>query len=292
MRVAFVTLLERKVLGYIQKRKGPNKLGVKGILQPFRDAVKLLSKESISLRLVNLVIYQIRPIVILLISLFLWVSYPSFLGRFEVSLPIIYILCCLSAGVYPILGAGWSSNSKYSILGRLRAVAQTISYEVRLAIIILRLVALNSSFQLTKLPRLEKSTILLLFPISVLWLLSAFAETNRTPFDFAEGESELVSGFNTEYSARGFVLFFLAEYRRILFIRLFFRALFLGVGDLLITLRLTTLAIVFLFIWVRGTLPRLRYDKLMELAWKTILPLSLLYLFLFSSISLLASLEF
>lgn len=292
MRVAFVTLLERKVLGYIQKRKGPNKLGVKGILQPFRDAVKLLSKESISLRLVNLVIYQIRPIVILLISLFLWVSYPSFLGGFEVSLPIIYILCCLSAGVYPILGAGWSSNSKYSILGRLRAVAQTISYEVRLAIIILRLVALNSSFQLTKLPRLEKSTILLLFPISVLWLLSAFAETNRTPFDFAEGESELVSGFNTEYSARGFVLFFLAEYRRILFIRLFFRALFLGVGDLLITLRLTTLAIVFLFIWVRGTLPRLRYDKLMELAWKTILPLSLLYLFLFSSISLLASLEF
>nr|ASN74422.1 NADH dehydrogenase subunit 1 [Armadillidium nasatum] len=290
--VAFVTLLERKVLGYMQKRKGPNKLGVKGILQPFSDAVKLLSKESISLSLVNLVMYQISPMVILLISLFLWVSYPSFLGSFEVSLPIIYILCCLSAGVYPILGAGWSSNSKYSMLGSLRAVAQTISYEVSLAIIILSLVALNSSFQLTKLPSLEKSTILLLFPISVLWLLSAFAETNRTPFDFAEGESELVSGFNTEYSASGFVLFFLAEYSSILFMSLFFSALFLGVGDLLMTLSLTTLAIVFLFIWVRGTLPRLRYDKLMELAWKTMLPLSLLYLFLFSSISLLASLEF
>lgn len=292
IRVAFVTLLERKVLGYIQKRKGPNKWGVKGILQPFRDAIKLLSKESIGLRLVNLVIYQIRPVVILLISLFLWVSYPSFLGGFEVSLPIIYILCCLSAGVYPILGAGWSSNSKYSILGRLRAVAQTISYEVRFAIIILRLVSLNTSFQLIKLPRLEKSSFLLLFPIAILWLLSAFAETNRTPFDFAEGESELVSGFNTEYRARGFVLFFLAEYRRILFIRLFFRVLFLGVSDLLIALRLTTLVVVFLFIWVRGTLPRLRYDKLIELAWKIILPLSLLYLFLFSGVRLLVLLEF
>lgn len=292
IRVAFVTLLERKILGYMQKRKGPNKLGVKGVLQPFSDAIKLLSKESIRLRLVNQILYQIRPVTILLISLLLWISYPSLLGGFEVSLPIIYILCCLSAGVYPILGSGWSSNSKYSILGRLRAVAQTISYEVRLAIIILSLVSLNASFKFIKLPGLENSLILLALPISILWLVSAFAETNRTPFDFAEGESELVSGFNTEYRARGFVLFFLAEYRRVLFMRLFFSVLFLGVEDLLITLRLTTSLVVFLFIWVRGTLPRLRYDKLIELAWKILLPLSLVYLLLFSRVRLLAILEF
>lgn len=284
--VAFVTLLERKILGYIQKRKGPNKLGFKGIIQPFSDAVKLLVKESLLLNLVNLIIYLLRPIVILLISLFLWITYPSFLGGLEVRLPIIFILCCLSAGVYPILGSGWSSNSKYSILGRLRAVAQTISYEVRLAILLLSLVIINSSFRLKKLFRDRILVVIILFPIAILWLISALAETNRTPFDFAEGESELVSGFNTEYSASGFVLFFLAEYRSILFISLFFRVLFLGGVDLFISLSFLTSILVFLFIWVRGTLPRLRYDKLIELAWKIILPLSLVYLLLFTGIRL------
>lgn len=282
MRVAFVTLLERKVLGYIQKRKGPNKLGIKGLLQPFRDAIKLLTKESITLNLVNTRVFYIRPIVILLISLLLWGTYPSILGGLELRLPIIFILCCLSARVYPILGSGWSSNSKYSILGRLRAVAQTISYEVRLAIILLRLVVINSSFKLTKLHSFRILIIILIFPIALLWLVTALAETNRTPFDFAEGESELVSGFNTEYRAGGFVLFFLAEYRNILFISLFFRILFLGAGDLFIALRVVTSIVVLLFIWARGTLPRLRYDKLIELAWKIILPLSLVYLILFT----------
>lgn len=282
MRVAFVTLLERKVLGYMQKRKGPNKLGIKGLLQPFRDAIKLLTKESITLNLVNTRVFYIRPIVILLISLLLWGTYPSTLGGLELRLPIIFILCCLSARVYPILGSGWSSNSKYSILGRLRAVAQTISYEVRLAIILLRLVVINSSFKLTKLHSFRILIIILIFPIALLWLVTALAETNRTPFDFAEGESELVSGFNTEYRAGGFVLFFLAEYRNILFISLFFRILFLGAGDLFIALRVVTSIVVLLFIWARGTLPRLRYDKLIELAWKIILPLSLVYLILFT----------
>lgn len=223
----------------------------------------------------------------MLISLFLWITYPSFLGRLELRLPIIYILCCLSTRVYPILGSGWSSNSKYAILGRLRAVAQTISYEVSLAIIFLRLVVLNSSFKLTTLFGFRRISVFLLIPISILWLVAAFAETNRTPFDFAEGESELVSGFNTEYRASGFVLFFLAEYRRILFISLFFRRLFLGVKDLFLILRITTSIVVFLFIWVRGTLPRLRYDKLIELAWKILLPLSLLYLLMFTGIRII-----
>lgn len=266
----------------MQKRKGPNKLGIKGLLQPFRDAIKLLTKESITLNLVNTRVFYIRPIIILLISLLLWGTYPSILGGLELRLPIIFVLCCLSARVYPILGSGWSSNSKYSILGRLRAVAQTISYEVRLAIILLRLVVINSSFKLTKLYSFRILIITLIFPIALLWLVTALAETNRTPFDFAEGESELVSGFNTEYRARGFVLFFLAEYRNILFISLFFRILFLGTGDLFIALRVVTSIIVLLFIWARGTLPRLRYDKLIELAWKIILPLSLAYLILFT----------
>nr|ASN74446.1 NADH dehydrogenase subunit 1 [Armadillidium vulgare] len=285
--VAFVTLLERKILGYMQKRKGPNKLGFKGILQPFSDAVKLLVKESLLLNLVNLMIYLLSPVVILLISLFLWVTYPSFLGGLEVSLPIIFILCCLSAGVYPILGSGWSSNSKYSMLGSLRAVAQTISYEVSLAILLLSLVVVNSSFSLKKLFSDSMLIILILFPIAILWLISALAETNRTPFDFAEGESELVSGFNTEYSASGFVLFFLAEYSSILFMSLFFSVLFLGSVDLFLNLSFLTSMLVILFIWVRGTLPRLRYDKLMELAWKIMLPLSLMYLLLFTGVSLM-----
>nr|ASN74458.1 NADH dehydrogenase subunit 1 [Armadillidium vulgare] len=284
--VAFVTLLERKILGYMQKRKGPNKLGFKGIMQPFSDAVKLLVKESLLLNLVNLMIYLLSPMVILLISLFLWITYPSFLGGLEVSLPIIFILCCLSAGVYPILGSGWSSNSKYSMLGSLRAVAQTISYEVSLAILLLSLVIINSSFSLKKLFSDSMLVVIILFPIAILWLISALAETNRTPFDFAEGESELVSGFNTEYSASGFVLFFLAEYSSILFMSLFFSVLFLGGVDLFISLSFLTSMLVFLFIWVRGTLPRLRYDKLMELAWKIMLPLSLVYLLLFTGISL------
>nr|APU89536.1 NADH dehydrogenase subunit 1 [Porcellio dilatatus dilatatus] len=283
--VAFLTLFERKVLSYIQKRKGPNKMGFKGLLQPFSDAIKLLLKEPVLLTLPYQLIYFLSPVLVLLVSLVLWISFPSTLGSFEISLPIIFILCCLSMGVYPTLGAGWASNSKYAMLGSLRAAAQTISYEVSFAIIILSPIVLAACYSSTLLLWVFNWPVILLSPlIAFLWLSSALAETNRTPFDFAEGESELVSGFNTEYSASGFVLFFLAEYSSILFMSLLFSVLFINPMDLTLLLALWTLTSAYLFLWARGTLPRLRYDKLMNLTWKTFLPISLSYLMFFSSL--------
>nr|APU89548.1 NADH dehydrogenase subunit 1 [Porcellio dilatatus petiti] len=283
--VAFLTLFERKVLSYIQKRKGPNKMGFKGLLQPFSDAIKLLLKESILLTLPYQLIYFLSPVLVLLVSLVLWISFPSTLGGFEIGLPIIFILCCLSMGVYPTLGAGWASNSKYAMLGSLRAAAQTISYEVSFAIIVLSPIVLMACYSTPLLLWTFNWPVILLSPlIAFLWFSSALAETNRTPFDFAEGESELVSGFNTEYGASGFVLFFLAEYSSILFMSLLFSVLFINPMDLTLFLALWTLASAYLFLWVRGTLPRLRYDKLMNLTWKTFLPVSLSYLMFFSSL--------
>nr|APU89574.1 NADH dehydrogenase subunit 1 [Armadillidium album] len=286
LSVAFVTLMERKILSYMQKRKGPNKMGFKGILQPFNDAIKLLSKEFFNLSMSNLSIYTFSPIAMLMISLLMWLTFPSLTGSVSMMMPLIFILCCLSSGVYPILGSGWSSNSKYAMLGSLRAVAQTISYEVSLVIIILSLVTLSNSFSLVKLMSSMKiSMMLTMLPMMMLWFTSALAETNRTPFDFSEGESELVSGFNTEYMSSGFVLFFLAEYSSILFMSLLFSVMFFYPPDLFMALSASIILISMVFIWVRGTLPRLRYDKLMMLAWKIFLPLALFYLLLFSSIS-------
>lgn len=285
LSVAFFTLLERKILGYIQKRKGPNKTGFKGIFQPFSDAIKLLSKETSILNNTHQIIYFLRPVITLIVSLLLWLSFPSRLGSYEITLSIVFIICCLSISVFPILGAGYSSNSKYSVLGRLRTVAQTISYEVRFAFIILRVIILKFSFNFQSFLTQFRYPVIIISPIlAIMWFISALAETSRTPFDFAEGESELVSGFNTEYAARGFVLFFLAEYRSILFISLLFSRLFINSLDLTFSLTLFTILSAFLFIWVRGTFPRLRYDKLMALTWKVFLPIIIVYLILLFSL--------
>lgn len=218
-------------------------------------------------------------------------SFPSSLGLSGISFRVIFILCCLRAGVYPVLGAGWASNSKYALLGRLRSVAQTISYEVSLAFILLGFIVILRTYSLNQFLLYSRFQwiIFLSLPLGVVWFVTSLAETNRTPFDFSEGESELVSGFNTEFSSGSFALFFLAEYGRILFIRLFFSVVFLGGLDTALTFPVKITAIVSLFIWVRGTLPRLRYDKLIMLAWKIFLPVSLSYLIYFSSLACLFS---
>nr|YP_010464235.1 NADH dehydrogenase subunit 1 [Strongylium pinfaense]UUL71612.1 NADH dehydrogenase subunit 1 [Strongylium pinfaense] len=281
--VAFLTLLERKVLGYIQIRKGPNKVGFLGILQPFADAVKLFTKEQSFPFMSNFGIYYFSPVMNLFIALFLWMMMPFLSVFFNFSLSLLFFLCVASLGVYTIMMAGWSSNSSYALLGGLRSVAQTISYEVSLALILMSFVFLVLSLDLVDFVFFQDYMwfICLCFPLSVMWVISGLAETNRTPFDFAEGESELVSGFNVEYSSGGFAMIFLAEYASILFMSMLCVMLFMG-GDLYSFFFFVKLVLVsFLWLWVRGTLPRFRYDKLMYLAWKSFLPCSLNYLLFF-----------
>nr|QPO06988.1 NADH dehydrogenase subunit 1 [Anopheles funestus] len=281
--VAFLTLLERKVLGYIQIRKGPNKVGFNGLLQPFSDAVKLFTKEQTYPLLSNYISYYFSPIFSLFLSLLIWMCIPYLIKLYSFNLGVLFFLCCTSLGVYTVMIAGWSSNSNYALLGGLRAVAQTISYEVSLALILLSFIFLVGNYNFLNFYIYQDYVwfIVFCFPLGLVWLASCLAETNRTPFDFAEGESELVSGFNVEYSSGGFALIFLAEYSSILFMSMLFVVIFLGsdIYSFMFFLKLSFIS--FIFIWVRGTLPRFRYDKLMYLAWKSFLPLSLNYLFFF-----------
>nr|YP_010865889.1 NADH dehydrogenase subunit 1 [Panorpa dispergens]WGT92089.1 NADH dehydrogenase subunit 1 [Panorpa dispergens] len=287
--VAFLTLMERKVLGYIQIRKGPNKVGFMGIPQPFCDAIKLFTKEQTYPVLSNYVSYYFSPIFSLFLSLMVWLVMPYFTNLYIFNLGLMFFLCCTSLGVYTVMIAGWSSNSNYALLGGLRAVAQTISYEVSLALILLSFVFLISDYNLLVFYVYQNYIwfIIITFPLALSWFASCLAETNRTPFDFAEGESELVSGFNVEYSSGGFALIFLAEYASILFMSMLFSVIFLGCDlmSFMFFVKLTFLS--FLFIWVRGTLPRFRYDKLMYLAWKSFLPLALNYLIFFLGLKIL-----
>nr|YP_010157550.1 NADH dehydrogenase subunit 1 [Pasiphila chloerata]QRG01698.1 NADH dehydrogenase subunit 1 [Pasiphila chloerata] len=275
--VAFLTLLERKVLGYIQIRKGPNKVGLMGILQPFSDAIKLFSKEQTYPMFSNYMSYYFSPVISFLLSLMIWMLMPYYFNLMSFNLGILFFLCCTSLGVYTVMIAGWSSNSNYALLGGLRAVAQTISYEVSLSLILLSSIIMIMDFSLLNFIFYQDKIwfLFLMIPLSMCWLSSSLAETNRTPFDFAEGESELVSGFNVEYSSGGFALIFLAEYSSILFMSMLFTLIYLGGYNLSLLFYMKLTFISFLFIWVRGTLPRYRYDKLMYLAWKSYLPISL-----------------
>nr|YP_010397576.1 NADH dehydrogenase subunit 1 [Diamesa tonsa]UQJ73563.1 NADH dehydrogenase subunit 1 [Diamesa tonsa] len=281
--VAFLTLLERKVLGYIQIRKGPNKVGFMGIPQPFSDAIKLFTKEQTYPLMSNYLTYYFSPVFSLFLSLFIWFCIPYLVKLYSFNLGVLFFLCCTSMGVYTVMIAGWSSNSNYALLGGLRAVAQTISYEVSLALIMLSMIFLigNYNFMYFNIYQNYLWFLFLCFPLALVWFASSLAETNRTPFDFAEGESELVSGFNVEYSSGGFALIFLAEYASILFMSMLFAVVFLGGDVYSFAFFIKLAAVSFMFIWVRGTLPRFRYDKLMFLAWKSFLPFSLNYLFLF-----------
>nr|SSW93806.1 NADH dehydrogenase subunit 1 [Pachliopta kotzebuea] len=281
--VAFLTLLERKVLGYIQIRKGPNKMGFLGILQPFADAIKLFTKEQIFPNYSNYMIYYFSPVMSFIMSLMIWMLMPYYFNLISFNLGLLYFLCCLSLGVYSIMIAGWSSNSNYTLLGGLRVVAQTISYEVSLALILLSSVLMIMDFNLIKFSYYQDLVwfIFFMIPLMLCWLSSILAETNRTPFDFAEGESELVSGFNLEYSSGGFALIFLAEYSSILFMSMMTVLIYVGGYKLSLFFYLKMVFISFIYIWIRGTLPRYRYDKLMYLSWKSYLPVSLNFLLFF-----------
>lgn len=278
--VAFMVLLERKVLGYIQIRRGPNKVGFIGILQPFSDAIKLFTKEQTYPRVSNYLSYYFSPVVRFILSLIIWIIIPYYFNLVRFNLGVLFFLCCTRIGVYTIIIAGWSSNSNYSLLGGLRAVAQTISYEVRLALILISRIIIIIDFNILIFRHYQNLIwfFFLILPLRICWFSSRLAETNRTPFDFAEGERELVSGFNIEYSRGGFALIFLAEYSRILFIRILFILFYIGGYGLSLFFYFKLRLISFIFIWVRGTLPRYRYDKLIYLAWKIYLPLSLNFL--------------
>lgn len=280
LAIAFYTLIERKFLGYFQARKGPNKPGLIGIPVPFADAIKLFTKERASPTHSNPTPFIAAPILGLTLALLLWAIYPHSNQAFFVTFGALYFLSVRSMGVYATFIAGWCSNSKYSLLGALRGVAQTISYEVRMTLILLSLLILTSSIDFTLISLNQRRLLVLLLPfVALLWFITNLAETNRTPFDFAEGESELVSGFNVEYRSGLFALIFIAEYTRILAISLITCILTLGSTGIPmldnIFLVVETLIISALYVWVRATLPRIRYDNLIYLTWKSFLPFSI-----------------
>nr|ADB93489.1 NADH dehydrogenase subunit 1 [Potamopyrgus antipodarum]ADB93593.1 NADH dehydrogenase subunit 1 [Potamopyrgus antipodarum]ADB93606.1 NADH dehydrogenase subunit 1 [Potamopyrgus antipodarum]QMP96503.1 NADH dehydrogenase subunit 1 [Potamopyrgus antipodarum] len=292
LAVAFFTLLERKGLSYMQIRKGPNKVGIAGLPQPLADAAKLLTKEIAKPTSANYSPYFLAPVFSFILALLLWQLYPSSYSSGYFKWGILFFLCVSSLNVYGTLLAGWASNSKYALLGSLRAIAQTISYEVSMALILLFPLFMLATLSFIELSESQEGIWLsfLMLPVSFIWFVTCIAETNRAPFDFAEGESELVSGFNIEYGAAGFALIFLAEYANILVMSLFSTVLFFGgtsnfffFSDIAFTLKILFFA--FLFIWVRASYPRFRYDLLMSLTWKAFLPVALAALALTFSLS-------
>lgn len=270
--VAFVTLLEQKIIGLSQFRKGPLKVGYLGLLQPFGDAVKLLRNTVLFPTFRRVTFYVLSPGLTLFLAITILLSLPLSYGGAEVELNTIFLLCVLGAGVYPILLGGWGAGSKYPLLGGIRAVAQTISYEVILALVFLTPLILVGVLRIDWRVFLQERFPLLFYLLGpgIIWFIATLAELNRTPFDLREGERELVSGFNTEYRATYFVLFFLAEYCFIVFLSLVFGLVFLFFisGESLVVVGPI---VIFAVVWVRRRFPRVRYDKLMELTWKAFL---------------------
>ena len=301
LSVAFMTIIERKQLAAMQRRVGPNTVGYYGILQPFSDALKLILKETVVPSQSNKVLFYLAPVSTLIFSLLGWGIIPLGQGLtlFDFSLGILYTLALSSLTVYGVLFAGWSANSKYAFLGSLRSTAAMISYELILSSAILIVVLLTGSFNFTTIIESQQAVwfILPLLPVFIFYFISILAETSRTPFDLQEAESELVAGFFTEHSSIIFVFFFLSEYSSIILFSCITSILFLGgynmpelfVNNTFINLQsiilgIKTVLICFLFVWVRATLPRLRYDQLVELCWLNLLPIAVAMIVLVPSI--------
>ncbi len=296
--VAYLTLMERKVIGAMQLRKGPNVVGPFGLLQPLADGLKLMLKEVIIPNMANKKLFLLAPIITFFLALIGWAVIP-FSQDFvlaDINVGVVYLLATSSLGVYGVIIAGWASNSKYAFLGAIRSSAQMISYEVSIGLIIISVVLLAGSLNLSDIVISQQDCwyIWPMFPMFILFFVSALAETNRHPFDLPEAEAELVAGYNVEYSSMPFSMFFLGEYANMILISSFASILFLGGwlppidNDFFnffpapFWLIIKILFLLFCFIWVRATLPRYRYDQLMRLGWKVFLPLSLTWVVLTS----------
>ncbi len=300
---AYLTYAERKVLGAIQLRKGPNVVGPFGLLQPMADGLKVMFKETIIPTQANVFLFIAAPVMTFLLALSAWAVIPFDAGLVlaNINVGVLYVLAISSLGVYAIIIAGWASNSKYALLGGLRSAAQMVSYEVSIGLIIVTVLLQAGSLNLSEIVEAQKDgwyIFSLLLPMAVLFFASALAETNRSPFDLPEGESELVGGFNTEYSAMIFALFFLGEYANMILMSAMTTILFLGgwlppwtaLGFVpgFVWFALKIALCLFVFLWVRGTLPRYRYDQLMRIGWKFFLPLSLLWVVVVATVKMLA----
>lgn len=276
--VAFLTLLERKILGYVQLRKGPNKVGFMGVLQPFRDAIKLFNKEVFIIYKSRYYLFYICPILLFFIIICNWLFIPVITNIYFINYSLLLIIIILTIIGYIFILIGWSSNSVYSIVGAVRALAQTISYEVRFIIIILVLIILSETYSIGDFIKWQLNMwyIIMLLPLFIVFFIRVLAELNRSPIDFIEGESELVSGFNIEYFRGGFALIFIAEYGIIIFFSYLLILIFTGL-ERFVFIFIGLNIMVSLIIFIRGILPRMRYDELIYLCWKIILPFILRY---------------
>jgi NADH-quinone oxidoreductase subunit H len=304
LAVAYLTYAERKVLAYMHVRIGPNRVGFLGLLQPIADAVKLIAKEFITPSRANKSLFYLAPILVLALSLSAWAVIPfsPSLVLSNIDAGVLFLLAITSMNVYAILIAGWASNSKYAFYGALRACAQVVSYEIAMGFALVGVLIAAGSMNLGTIVTAQSGNILHwyfipLFPLFIVYFISGVAETNRLPFDMAEGESEIVAGFHVEYSSMAFALFFLAEYANMILIAAMASLLFLGgwlspfqglpyIGAASIVWLLLKMAFfLFLFLWFRGTFPRYRYDQIMQLGWKVLIPLTIVWLIVVSLLS-------